>query len=70
MLGKIEGGRREQQDETIGWHHRLSGHKFEQVPGLVMDRDAWRAAVHGVPKSWTRLATELNCALDWTLAGT
>ena len=32
MLGKIEGGRRrEQQDETVGRHHRLSGHKFEQV---------------------------------------
>ena len=27
----------------------------------VMDREAWRAAVHGVAKSWTRLRTELNC---------
>ena len=34
MLGKIEGRkRRGQQDEMIGWHHRLSGHEFEQTPG-------------------------------------
>ena len=30
MLGKIEGGkRRGQQDEMVGWHHRLNGHDFE-----------------------------------------
>ena len=30
MLGKIEGGRRRgQQDEMVGWHHRLDGHGFE-----------------------------------------
>ena len=30
MLGKLEGGRRrEQQDEMVGWHHRLNGHEFE-----------------------------------------
>ena len=34
MLGKIEGGRRRgQEDEMVGWHHQLNGHKFEQVPG-------------------------------------
>ena len=27
---------------------------------LVMDREAWRAAIHGVAKNWTRLSTELN----------
>ena len=27
---------------------------------LVMDREAWRAAIHGIEKSWTRLTTELN----------
>ena len=33
MLGKIEGRRRRgRQDETVGWHHRLNGHGFEQTP--------------------------------------
>ena len=33
MLGKTEGRRRGQQDEMVGWHHRLSGHEFEQTLG-------------------------------------
>ena len=34
MLAKIEGRkRRERQDEMVGWHHRLNGHKSEQTPG-------------------------------------
>ena len=40
----------------IGWHHRLSEHEFEQILGIVKDRKAWCAAVHGVAKSWTRLS--------------
>ena len=39
-----------------GWHHRLNGHVFEQVLGVVMDREALRAAIHGVAKSRTRLS--------------
>ena len=31
MLGKIEGRRRGQQDEMVGWHHRLDGHEFQQA---------------------------------------
>ena len=31
----------------VGWHHRLDGHEFEQGLELVMDREAWHAAVHG-----------------------
>ena len=35
MLGKIEGKRRKKapEDETVGWHHRLNGHEFEQTEG-------------------------------------
>ena len=36
------------EDEMSEWHHQLDGHEFEQAPGGGMDREAWRAAVHGV----------------------
>ena len=47
------------EDEMVGWHHWLNGHEFEQNLGMVKDREAWRAAVHEVAKSWTWLR-------DWT----
>ena len=46
-----------------GWMESwLDDHEFEQAPGLLMDREAWRAAVHRVVKSRTQLSnwTELN----------
>ena len=41
------------QDEMVGWHQQLNGHVIEQALELVMDREAWHAAVHGVAKSRT-----------------
>ena len=35
----------------VAWHHLLDGHEFEQTLKLVMDREAWHTAVHGVAES-------------------
>ena len=60
--GKNEKGPTE--DEMAGWHHRLDGCESEWTPGDGDGREAWRAVIHGVAKSRTRLSdwTELN----WT----
>ena len=47
------------ENETVGWHHRLNGHEFEQTPGDSEGQGSWCAAVQGVSKSWARLS-------DWT----
>ena len=43
------------EDEMAGWHHRLVDVSLGELQELVMDREAWRAAIHGVTKSRTQL---------------
>ena len=52
--GQEEKGKTE--NEMVGWHHDLMDVSLSELQELVMDREAWRAAIHAVTKSQTRLS--------------
>ena len=66
LAGKVPGAgkdrgqkeKRASEGEMAGWHHWCNEHELGQTPDTVKDREAWRAAVHGVTESDTTVTEQ------------